>query len=103
MKQFVIILVIVFLIQLPGWYLILGRESGGIDDFGNEGWIAIYDVGATIFSFPIYYFIGHKIDGYGLKFLIYIVDLVLLSLVFHLIIYGIKELKRKRISGSPSR
>lgn len=52
MKQFFIILTIIILIQLPGWYLILGRDTGGIDDLGNEGWIALYDIGATIFSFP---------------------------------------------------
>lgn len=43
MKQFFIILFIILVIQIPGWILILGRGSGQINDFGNEGIIMIYD------------------------------------------------------------
>ena len=71
MKQYLIILSIILTIQIPGWYFIRGRESGGIDDFGNEGWIMIYDWGATFFSFPFYYFLKDTIDNYGIALIIF--------------------------------
>jgi len=95
MKQFLKILSVIFLIQLPNWYFILGRESGGIDDFGNESWIIVSDCFSTIFSFPIYFFISDKIDNNGLAFVIYLVDLVLVSLILHLILMGISRLKQR--------
>ena len=94
MKQFLIILLIIFLIQLPNWYFILGRDSGGIDDFGNENWIIVSDWASTVFSFPIYFFLRDKINSYGLAFMIYIVDLILISVTIHLVILGIRKLKR---------
>lgn len=48
MKQFFIILFIILVIQIPGWILILGRGSGQINDFGNEGIIMIYDWGISL-------------------------------------------------------
>lgn len=95
MKQFLIILFIVFLIQLPNLYFILGRDSGGIDDFGNEHWIIVSDWASTVFSFPIYFFFSDKINSYGLAFMIYIIDLILISVTIHLIIAGLRKLKQE--------
>ena len=96
MKQFVIILLIILVVQIPGWILILGREGGQINDFGNEGIIMIYDWAATFFSFPIYYFISGRLNNPGLALVVYWLDLFLISLIIHLLISGIKIYLRQR-------
>jgi len=103
MRQFLIILIVIFLIQLPNVYFILGRDNGGIDDFGNENWIIVSDLVSTIFSFPIYFFVRDKIDSYGLAFFIYMVDLVLISMIIHLTVNGVKKLRIKHVVEKPSR
>jgi hypothetical protein len=91
MTRFSIILLIVFLIQLPNWYFILGRDAGGIDDSGNERWIEISDWMVRIFSFPIFYFVRDHVKSYRLAFLIYFVDLILIALIIHLVVGGVKR------------
>lgn len=93
MKQFFIILLIIFLIQIPNWFLLLGRDSGQINDFGNENWIDISDLMNLIFSFPIYFFIKDYIENYQFAFIIYLIDLVLISVIIHLVINSIRKLK----------
>jgi hypothetical protein len=98
MRQFLIILTLIFLIQLPNWYFILGRDGGAINDFGNENWIVVSDWMSTVFSFPIYFFVRDSIDNYFLAFVIYIVDLILIALAIHLIIEGIKKITHRRLN-----
>jgi hypothetical protein len=99
MKQFLIIILVIFLIQLPNWYFILGRETGRIYDFGNENWIVVSDAMSTVFSFPIYFFISDRVDNLVLAFMIYLLDLGLMSVVIHFVLNGVKKLdyKYKRI------
>jgi hypothetical protein len=92
MKQYFVILCIVFLIQLPNWYFLLGRESGGIDDFENENWIAISDLMNLIFSFPIYFFVKDQIRNYELALIIYFLDLALIAAIIYFLILSIKRL-----------
>lgn len=89
-----IIFSILFLIQLPNGYFVLMRDVGAINDFGNENWIILSDWMLTIFSFPIYFFVIDKVESYGLAFLIYIIDLILISAIIHLIINGISRLRQ---------
>jgi hypothetical protein len=96
MKQFLIIFLIVIIIQIPGWILALGRDSGQIADFGNERLIMVYDWGATFFSLPFYYLFRDSIKTDGLAFAIYCVDLVIISILIHLMITGIKKVFRTR-------
>ena len=95
MRQFFIILLVILLIQLPNLYFILGRDSGGIDDFGNENSIIVSDLVSIIFSFPIYFFVHDKIDNYALGFMIYIVDLILISVIIHLTMNELRKLMRR--------
>lgn len=92
MKQFFVIVCIVLLIQLPNWYFILGRESGGIDDFGNENWIAVSDTMSLVFSFPIYFFMKNQIKSNGLALIIYLIDLLLIAVIVHFMIVAIKRI-----------
>src|SRR5688572_25545119 len=101
MKRFLIIFALILLVQVPGWYLILGRDSGAIDDFGNEKWIMIYDWGATLFSFPLYFFLQDRIESFGLAFVIYLLDLFIISLTIHYMVHGLVFL-RKRLARSKS-
>ena len=97
MKQFFIILSIVFLIQLPNWFFLLGQDSGQINDFGNENWIIISDLMNLIFSFPIYFFVKDYVSSNLLAFLIYLVDLMLISLLVHLVINLIRKRAIKKL------
>ena len=96
MKNFLIIFSIVLIVQIPGWILILARDSGQINDLGNEAWIKTYEVIATIFSFPLYYFIKDFIDSYLLAYFIYLTDLVIISLFISFAINLSIQLKKNR-------
>ena len=93
MKQFFLVVCIVFLIQLPNWYFILGRDGGGINDIGNENWIAISDTMNFVFSFPIHFFIKSQITSSELALIIYFIDLLLIAGIIHYIVVLIKRVK----------
>jgi large-conductance mechanosensitive channel len=80
------------------------RDVGAINDFGNENWIILSDWMLTIFSFPIYFFVSDKVDSYGIAFLIYIIDLIIISTIIYLTINGISRLRQGHLwDKTPSR
>lgn len=85
MKKYFTILLIVFVLQLPGCIIVLQADAGMIISYGNETLIQTSQYMTTFFSFPLLYFFSDIIKSNELALVIYISNLLLISFVVYFI------------------
>jgi len=104
MKKYWTILLIVFILQLPGCVITLQDDAGQIEYYGNETLIRTSQQVTSFFTFPLLYLLTDKIKSNELALMTYILNLLLISFFVLLIakISDVGYIKLRVLQNNPA-
>ena len=87
--QFLIIVGAIFLLEMPGCFIVVSDEAGGINYFEHEGLI---EFSKATFAAPLRHITGPP-NSMGALLLIYVGNVLFLATIVFLIINGSRKLR----------